>query len=826
MRRAAFGFARDLSMQHKLIAVTVLTSTVTLVLTSLAFLAYDRMMYRSEEITNDLSALAHVVGQNCSAALVFNDPKSAMDVLSSMSAEPHVMAAAIYDTAGNRFATYRRVNLPESVEAPLHPTTKMHNDKHRLELTHGIVLDHENIGTVYLSSDMGELDERVARYLTIAGWLVLVATLGVWLVTSRILGRIARPLLRLAQAARVVSAQKDYSVRVQPAGQDEVGQTILAFNEMLGEIELRDGELRGHRDNLEREVSRRTAELEATNVELSGAKERAEAASRAKSEFLANMSHEIRTPLNGVIGMVELTLDTPLDDSQRDYLDTARQSADTLLAVINDVLDFSKIEAGKLDLDPVKFSLRESLNQTMKILALRAHQKGLELLCDVDPDVPDALVGDASRLRQIVTNLIGNAVKFTETGEVSVHVSRESSDDAGVRLHVRVADTGIGIAKEQQQTIFEAFTQADGSTTRLFGGTGLGLAISTRLIAMMDGKVWVDSEPGRGSTFHFTARFDIASQATIALPHDPAGLRGLRALIVDDNATNRRILTETLRGWNMETIAVESGTLAVAVLERAHEAHEEIDVILLDCHMPGMDGFQFAEYIRHSSHLAGVTIMMLSSSNQRQDMGRCRELGMAAYLVKPVSQAELKASLLDVLSRRNRPAAAADPAAQSPASGPRRGTPSGAAIAAIVPLVPGPASPTVLLAEDNPVNRKVVITLLGQLGYRVVVATNGTEALQATRDHPLDLVLMDVQMPLMSGIEAAQKIREEERGTARRVPIIALTAHAMKGDEERCLAAGMDGYLTKPLVRARLMATLAEYCPMPEPLDRPDRRTA
>jgi signal transduction histidine kinase/CheY-like chemotaxis protein len=815
MKRPTSGLFHDLSMQHKLIAVTVLTSTMALVLTCLSFLAYDRLTFQSE-MTRDLSALAEVIGQNCTAALVFKDPHGARDVLASMSAERHVMAAAVYDATGNRFATYRREDLPASAEAPLRAITKTHLDSEHLEISRNIVLDHEVVGTLYLSSDLGEMHARQARYLSIAGWVLLFAVLGVWLVSSRILGQIARPLLRLAEAARVVSAKKNYSVRVEPAGPDEVGQTIDAFNDMLGEIELRDGELRGHRDNLEMEVRRRTAELESTNVELSGAKERAEAASRAKSEFLANMSHEIRTPLNGVIGMVELALDTPLDESQRDYLDTARQSADTLLTVINDVLDFSKIEAGKLDLDPVEFSLRDGLTLTMKMIALRAHQKGLELLCNVDAD----------RLRQIVVNLVGNAIKFTDKGEVAVEISRESADVPGVLLHVRVRDTGIGIPKDKQQAIFEAFTQADGSTTRMFGGTGLGLAISSRLIGMMGGKVWVESEAGQGSTFHFTARFDVAAPVSSAARTDPADLHGLRALIVDDNATNRRILVDTLRGWKMESIAVESGPLAIAALERAHAAHQPIHVILLDCHMPGMDGFQFAEYIRKSSYLGGATIMMLTSSNQREDTERCRELGLAAYLVKPVSQAELRTSMLEVLSTRNGPRTPAIAVTEAPAPHRPRKVASAVVKAIIVPLADGTTPRTVLLAEDNPVNQKIVVALLSNLGHRVVLATTGSEALQATRGHRLDLVLMDVQMPIMGGLEAAQKIREEERGTGRRVPIIALTAHAMKGDEERCLAAGMDGYLTKPLVRARLMETLEEYFGAPEQHDRPGERTA
>jgi len=494
--------------------------------------------------------------------------------------------------------------------------------------------------------------------------------------------------------------------------------------------------------------------------------------------------------------------------------------------VINDVLDFSKIEAGKLDLDPVEFSLRESLSLTMKIVALRAHEKGLELLCHVDADVPDMLLGDASRLRQILINLLGNAVKFTEHGEIAVEISREANDGTGVRLHVRVTDSGIGIPKEKQQAIFAAFTQADGSTTRLFGGTGLGLAISSRLIAMMDGQVWVDSEPGKGSTFHFTAQFDAAERVPADRLGEAAALHGLRALVVDDNATNRRILTQTLRGWEMESIAVESAVLAIAELERVHAAGEQVDVILLDCHMPGMDGFQFAEYIRHSPHLTAATIMMLTSSGQRQDVVRCRALGLSAYLIKPVSQAELQTSMLDVLSNRSAPPAPTELAADPRATLVLQDASRAEKTAAIVPLASAPPSRTVLLAEDNPVNRRIVVTLLSQMGYRVVVATNGPEAVQATRDHVLDLVLMDVQMPLLNGLEAAQMIREEERTTGRRVPIIALTAHAMKGDEERCLEAGMDGYLTKPLARAQLVATLAQYCPLTEPLAHPRERTA
>jgi signal transduction histidine kinase/CheY-like chemotaxis protein len=812
MKRSPWGVVRIRSMQDKLIAVTVFTSALALVLACVVFIAYDRMTFRGD-MTRNLSSLAQVLGKNCTAALAFGDPKAAGDVLASLSVEHHITGAAIYDDDGNRFADYRRSDLPAGAAPPARLRARSGFDGDRFEWSSAITLDLEQIGTVYVSSDLGEMHARQARFLQIAGWVLLCAILGVWLVAWRILSRIAGPMLRLAEAARSVSAQKDYSVRVQSAGEDEVGQTILAFNDMLGEIQRRDDDLRRHGDTLELEVQRRTAALEATNSELSDAKRRAEAASRAKSEFLANMSHEIRTPLNGVMGMVELALDTPLDAVQRDYLATAQSSADTLLSVINDVLDFSKIEAGRMDLDPVEFSLREAFDLTMKMMALRAHEKGLELVCRVDHRLPDALVGDVSRLRQVVVNLVGNAIKFTQHGEIAIEVSPGGpAGDTGTLLHVSVSDTGIGIPQDKQRAIFEAFTQADGSTTRIFGGTGLGLAISSRLIELMGGTIRVESEPGRGSTFHFTVRLAVSAEGAAVPPPDPEGLRGLRALVVDDNATNRRILGETLRSWHMDSRAAGSGPEAILELERAVAASEPFDVVLLDCNMPGMDGFQFADLVRHSTPLADITIMMLTSSNQREDIERCRQLGLAAYLVKPVSGSELKASMLRVLSGRT---ARSAPVRSVPAAFPPRsddGRPTRGAPMTIEPLA-GSAGITVLVAEDNPVNQKLMVMLLTKLGYRVLLATNGLEALQAAREQRPDMILMDVQMPHMGGIEATQAIRDDERNGGRRLPIIALTAHAMKEDEERCRVAGMDGYLTKPVSRPRLVEVLQSYFP-------------
>ena len=799
------------SLNRKLNIISLLSTATALLFVFCAFAATSVINHRKAEGLQ-LAAFARVIGAATSADLMLVDRRQAGATLAALEAQQDISAAVLYDRFGRPLAEYRSpsrlsAELPSLDDLDL-DTLNDANRAGRFLLSRHMRVVHEvrhgelPVGAIMIEADLLPMWLEILASLVVIG-LAMGAALLVSLGLSRPLKRsIAEPIARLIHAAQKVSASQNYALRVQHKRSDELGVLIDSFNTMLAQIEDRGTALLHHRDELERQVGVRTEQLEK-------AKNAAEAASRAKSGFLATMSHEIRTPMNGVLGMTEMLLATELTEAQRSYTQLVKRSGEHLLVIINDILDFSKIEAGKLTIEYINFNLWDLLDDIHNVYTPQAAAKGLGCDFDIANDIPVAICGDPNRLRQIMANLIGNAIKFTNEGRIMARVRVAGEDAQRVTLRFEVHDTGIGISRDARARIFNAFSQADDSTTRKYGGTGLGLAISKQLVELMKGTIGVENAPRQGSIFWFTLSFDKRRVDPDAPGHRQHTLEGLRVLVVDEQEASRKELVQQLEAWRAACEGVGSAAAAFEHLVSAARAGRPYDAAVLDMELTQTSGLALAASVRAEPVARSTHIVLLSPEKLAADPVQRREAGVAYQLVKPARAADLYACLTARAARLHYPASTPAHAAAAPFEVPR---PTLAAR-----QQPMRRARRVLLAEDNPVNVEVARAMLESLGLETHCATNGQEALHAVHEGGWDAVLMDCQMPVMDGFAATGEIRRHERemGRARSLPVIAITANALQGDREACLAAGMDDYLSKPFTQQQLAAVIGRWVALP-----------